>query len=47
MNKNNSLKELEEIEKKILKEGEKICKDFSIDSKLLMFLNKCFYLKFD
>ncbi|HOJ16155.1 MAG TPA: polyprenyl synthetase family protein [Caldisericia bacterium] len=38
MNKNNSLKELEEIEKKILKEGEKICKDFSIDSKLLMFL---------
>jgi len=38
MNKNNSLKELEEIEKKILKEGEKICKDFSIDTKLLMFL---------
>jgi len=36
--KQNSLKELEEIEKKILKEGEKICKDFSIDSKLLMFL---------
>lgn len=36
--KQNSLIELEEIEKKILKEGEKICKDFSIDSKLLMFL---------
>jgi len=38
MNKNNSLKELEEIEEKILKESEKICKDFSIDTKLLMFL---------
>ena len=38
MNKNNSLKELEEIEEKILIESEKICKDFSIDTKLLMFL---------
>ncbi len=33
-----SLKELEEIEKKVLKYGEKICKEFSIDSKLLIFL---------